>query len=137
MITFTSINVFAKADDIELPRTINRNGKIYEIYEPSRRTNVAEKSEFSNATLYSNYRVLASDVALYVDNSHGHGGDQFASGYVRATAPHFTARAEVWKNGRREAGGYDTPNRGDTAYATSHLCVYIDNNRYPRIFYNW
>ncbi|WP_206700941.1 hypothetical protein [Lysinibacillus sphaericus] len=30
----------------------------------------------------NSYKVTGSDVRLYVDSSHGHGGDHFASGWV-------------------------------------------------------
>lgn len=125
----------------QLPKTIERFDKIYKIDENTRRINCAEldkKNIFkSTVTMLSNYRVIASDVALYVDNSNNKGGDQFASGWVQATAPKFTARAEVWNQGELEVGGTNNRNKGDIAYATSYPCVYIDNNRYPRIFYSW
>lgn len=125
----------------QLPKTIERFNNIYKLDESTRRINCAEldkKNIFkSTVTMFSNYRVIASDVALYVDNSNNKGGDQFASGWVQATAPKFTARAEVWNREQIEAGGTNNRNKGDTAYATSYACVYIDNNRTPRIFYSW
>lgn len=125
----------------QLPKTIERFDNIYKIDESTRRTNCAEFDKRnvlkSIITMFSNYRVIASDVALYIDDSNNKGGDQFASGWVQATAPKFTARAEVWNKGELEVGGTNSRNKGDTAYATSYACVYIDNNRYPRIFYSW
>ncbi|MGN9165747.1 hypothetical protein ACTNDY_10785 [Tissierellaceae bacterium HCP3S3_D8] len=124
-----------------LPNKIIRDGREFKLYEPSRRSNSAEP-DFSATSdqfkmLRDSYRVIASDVALYIDYSHGHGGDQFAAGYVQATAPKFTARAEVWDNGRLDTTGTNNKNRGDTAEAASYLSVYIKESRYARIFYNW
>lgn len=85
----------------------------------------------------ASYSVLGSDVRLYVDYSHGQGGDHFSSGWVKTTAPSFTARAEVWANGRLNTTGPNTKNKGDTATATSYLATGIVSNATPRIFYNW
>ncbi len=141
IIILTPISHAQSKNIIQLPKTIERFCNIYKIDENTRRTNCAEldkKNIFkSTVTMFSNYRVIASDVALYVDNSNNKGGDQFASGWVQATAPKFTARAEVWNRGQIEAGGANSRNKGDTAYSTSYTCVYIDNNRTPRIFYSW
>lgn len=85
----------------------------------------------------SAYKVIGSDVRLYVDYSHGHGGDHFAAGWVRATAPRFTARAEVWSGSRLDTTGSNNRNVGDTAEASSYLAVGIVKNANPRIFYSW
>ncbi|WP_121616694.1 hypothetical protein [Virgibacillus halodenitrificans] len=87
--------------------------------------------------LNSSYRVLGSDVRLYIDYSHGHGGDHFAAGWVQATAPKFTARAEVWQGSRLVVTGTNNPNKGDIARAASHLAVGIVKDARPRIFYAW
>lgn len=125
----------------ELPNKIIRDGKEFRLYEPSRKFNSAEPDFATTSdqlkTLNNKYRVIASDVALYVDYSHGKGGDQFAAGYVKATAPRFTARAEVWDNGQLDTTGTNNKNKGDTARASSYLAVYKKESRYARIFYNW
>lgn len=41
-IVFSSGYIFASDTEIALPKTIERDGRIFEIYEPSRRTNSAE-----------------------------------------------------------------------------------------------
>lgn len=85
----------------------------------------------------SSYKVTGSDVRLYVDYSHGHGGDHFAAGWVEATAPRFTARAEVWANGKLDTTGSNNLNKGNIANAASYLACGIVKNATPRIFYNW
>jgi|GEM_PF-4338515 len=91
---FSSIPAFA-AESPELPESLIIDGKEF----------ILEKSESNTATLetmgnfqtLASYQLLGSDVGLYVDSSHGHGGDNYASGWVKTTAPRFTARAEVWE----------------------------------------
>lgn len=90
-----------------------------------------------NPKARSSYKVLGSDVRLYIDYSHGHGGDHFAAGWVQATAPYFTARAEVWANGRLVVTGTNNMNIGDIADGSSYLAAGIIPNATPRIFYNF
>lgn len=119
MICISSANlVFAAEKTTQgLPNKIIRDSREFTLYEPSRRSNSAEP-DFSATSdqfkiLRDSYRVIASDVALYIDYGHGHGSDQFVAGYVQATAPKFTA------------------------HAASYLSVDIKESRYARIFYNW
>lgn len=129
---FSGVSVYAT----ELPDTIIRNGKVFVKDVSAGGGKDTAIPDFSTMSQRS-YKVLGSDVALYIDYSHGHGGDHFASGWVRATAPRFTARAEVWANGRVDTTGSNVSNVGDTATATSYLAVGIVKNATPRIFYSW
>lgn len=121
----------------ELPGSITIDGREFMLDRTAGGgRNTATPDKNMNMT-QSSYRVTGSDVALYIDYSHGHGGDHFAAGWVEATAPRFTARAEVWANGRVVVTGTNNLNRGNRAEAASYLAVGIVNNAVPRIFYNW
>lgn len=134
-----SIGASATAFAAELPETIVRDGRAFTIDRSAGGGPDTAIPDFNlkSAARASDYKVLGSDVALYIDYSHGHGGDHFAAGWVKATAPKFYARAEVWANGKVDTTGANTKNVGDTANATSYLAVGIVDNAVPRIFYNW
>ncbi|MFC4403060.1 hypothetical protein [Gracilibacillus xinjiangensis] len=139
---FSSIPVFAtqSPESPELPESITKDGKVFTLdksYGGGPGTATPDKTLDNSMNLLSSYRVTGSDVALYIDYSHGHGGDHYAHGFVEATAPRFTARAEVWENGRLNTAGTNNLNRGNIAYGTSHLAVGVSSAHYPRIFYNW
>lgn len=79
----------------------------------------------------SSYEVTDSDVRLYTRDKYN-----VVSGWVEATAPHFTARAEVWINGRVHATCPNERNQRNIATSTSYRGrVYED--AIPRIFYSF
>lgn len=122
----------------ELPETIVRDGRVFTMDKTADDGKDTATPDFNMDTIMlSSYRVTGSDVRLYVDYSHGKGGDHFAAGWVEATAPRFTARAEIWADGRVVVSGTNNWNRGNRAEAASHLAVGIIPNAVPRIFYNW
>ncbi len=133
-IIFSSIPAFAT----ELPESITMDGKVL-VMDKSAGGGSDSASRDNNTMSISrnSYKVTGSDVRLYVDSSHGHGGDHFASGWVDATAPRFTARAEVWSNGRFNTTGNNHLNSGIRANATSYLATGLVPDATPRIFYNW
>lgn len=109
------------------------DGRVFELDESYDGKNTATPdNEMTRA-----YSVLGSDVALYIDYSHGHGGDHFASGWVQATAPSFTARAVACTNGSLNTTDQNTRNVGNTANATSYLSTGVSSSNTPRIFYAW
>ena len=128
----SSVPVFAA----QLPDTIIRDGRVFVMDKSSQKSEPAIP-DFTNLTKRASYKVLGSDVQLYIDPSHGHGGDHFAAGWVQATAPKFTARAEVWSGSKLDTTGPNTANIGDTANACSYLAVGIVKDARARIFYNW
>ncbi len=134
-----SIGASATAFAVELPQTMVRDGRVFTIDKNAGGGPNTATPDFNmrSVTRNADYKVLGSDVALYVDYSNGQGGDHFAAGWVRATAPKFTARAEIWANGKLDTTGPNKKNVGDTAKATSNLAVGIVKNAVPRIFYNW
>jgi len=141
-IMFSSIPAFATelSEPItlaELPESITMDGKVF-IMDKSAGggSGTATPDNKSMNISRSSYKVTGSDVRLYVD-SHGHGGDHFSSGWVDANAPRFTARAEVWSNGRLNTTGNNQLNSGIRAHATSFLATGLFPNATPRIFYNW
>lgn len=79
IVILTPISHAQSKNITKLPQTIERFGNIYKIDKNTRRTNCAEldkKNIFkSTVTMFSNYRVIASDVALYIDDSNNKGGD--------------------------------------------------------------
>ncbi|MDR2356462.1 MAG: hypothetical protein LBD92_00025 [Oscillospiraceae bacterium] len=127
------------ADRPQLPDTIIIDGREFVVDEAA--------SAGRNSAIYDNslfiplvgYTVLGSDVHMYIDYSHGHGGDQFASGWVQTNAPSFYARAEVRLNGQTVVTGINTQNSAgsDIAYSNTPLAIGIDNNRTANIFYGW
>ncbi len=124
----------AEIETPQLPKSMTIDGRVFEkddSYE-GRNTAMPDNGKMTRA-----YSVLGSDVALYIDYSHGHGGDHFSYGWVQATAPSFTARAEVWANGSMHTTGPNTRNVGNTADATSYLSVGVSSSNSPRIFYAW
>lgn len=131
MIASMGTTVFASQTN-NLPETILRGGKEYTLVANEPNSAVPDNIRSTRA-----YAVLASDVGLYIDYSHGHGGDYFASGYVTATAPRFTARAEVRVGSTTLATSGNKRNNSDTANATTHLTVGLVDNATPRIFYAW
>lgn len=135
IIMLSTTSVFAA----ELPETIVRDGRVFTMDKTAGGGKDTATPDFNMDTIMmrSSYRVTGSDVRLYVDYSHGHGGDHFAAGWVEATAPRFTARAEVWANGRLVVTGTNNWNRGNRAEAASYLAAGIISNAVPRIFYNW
>lgn len=142
-IMFSSIPAFATElsepiTPVELPESITMDGKVF-IMDKSAGggSGTATPDNKSMSITRSSYKVTGSDVRLYVDSSHGHGGDHFSSGWVDATAPRFTARAEVWSNGRLNTTGNNQLNSGIRANATSFLATGLVPNATPRIFYNW
>ncbi|AMO32629.1 hypothetical protein J2D69_17105 [Lysinibacillus sphaericus] len=142
-IIFSSISAFATElpesnTTVELPESITMDGKVL-VMDKSAGGGSDSASRDNNTMSISrnSYKVTGSDVRLYVDSSHGHGGDHFASGWVDATAPRFTARAEVWSNGRLNTTGYNHLNSGIRANATSYLATGLVPDATPRIFYNW
>ncbi len=130
---FSSIPVFAA----ELPESITMDGKVF-IMDKTAGGGSGTATPYNSISMErSSYQVTGSDVRLYIDPSHGHGGDHFASGWVSTTAPRFTARAEVWSNGRPDTVGRNTANIGNIASASSGLAVGLVPNAAPRIFYAW
>ncbi|MEK8200157.1 hypothetical protein [Lysinibacillus sp. FSL M8-0134] len=122
----------------ELPETITVDGKVYTMDVSAGGgygTATADNME-GRATTLASYQVLGSDVRLYV-SPNNHGGDHVAAGWVEATAPRFTARAEIWSNGRLDTTGSNMLNKGSIANATPHPAVGIVSNATPRIFYAW
>lgn len=130
---FSSVPAFAA----QLPDTIIRDGKEFVMDVSAGGGSGTATPDNISSMARSSYKVLGSDVKLYIDYSHGHGGDHFSAGWVKATAPKFYARAEVWANGRLDTSGKNTDNKGDTANATSYLATGIVENATPRIFYGW
>ncbi len=118
----------------ELPKTMTVDGRVFELDESYDGKNTATPD---NEKMTRAYSVLGSDVALYIDYSHGHGGDHFAAGWVQATAPSFTARAEVWANGSMHTTGQNMRNVGNIANAASYLSTGISSSNSPRLFYAW
>lgn len=121
----------------ELPESITMYGKVFEMDKTAGGGSGTATPDNNISTQRSSYTLTGSDVRLYVDYSHGHGGDHFSSGWVKTTAPRFTARAEVWSNGRANTVGRNTLNNGNIANATSGLGVGIVPKATPRIFYAW
>lgn len=121
----------------ELPSSIVMNGKAYVMDAATCVRGTAEPDKRMTNAVPSNYSVIDSSVALYIDSSHGQGGDHYASGYVRATAPSFKARAEVYSNGSSDTTGSNYWNSGDRADATSYLACGIRPNASAHIFYEW
>lgn len=137
---FSSIPAFAsEAESPVLPESLNIDGKevILEKSESNTAIFTPSLNKFDQIQTLATYKLIGSDVGLYVDYSHGHGGDHYAHGWVQTTAPRFTARAEVWENGKVIATGTNNLNSGNTAYGTSTLAVGIAGKRTPRIFYAW
>jgi len=139
-IMLSSVSVFAaqqpKPNAPQLPQSIIKDGKVFERDVTAGGGNGTATPD-NPAAMSRAYTVTGSEVWLYVDYSNGHGGDHFAYGYVQATAPSFTARAEVWANGKMVVTGPNIRNSGNIAYATSSSAVGLVNNAYPRIFYAW
>lgn len=139
-IIFSSIPVSAG----QLPESIIRDGKVFMMDRTAGGgsgaaapdNNMNSETNF-NMGRKSSYRVTGSDVRLYVDYSHGHGGDHFAGGWVEATAPRFTVRVEVWSNGRLDTTGTNNLNKGNIARGSSYLACGIVKNATPRIFYSF
>lgn len=120
-----------------LPETMDRDGKVYTIDRSAGGGPGTATPDFENVALFRAYQVLGSDVALYIDYGNGHGGDYYAAGWVQTTAPSFTAKAEVWANGRLEVTGPNFKNKGDIAEAISYTTTGLVENATPRIFYSW
>ncbi len=140
MMLFSSIPAFAaeSPEKPELPESMIMDGRVFTMDKTAGGgpdTATLENSE--RMTLSSSYRLLGSDVRMYVDYSHGHGGDHYSAGWVQTTAPKFTARAEIWSGGRTVVAGTNNPNRGNIASAASGLAVGYVSNAVPRIFYAW
>lgn len=129
----SSISTFA----MQLPDSIDMDGKTFVMDKSAGGGSGTAIPDEGMNMKRSSYKVTGSDVRLYVDYSHGHGGDHFAGGWVEATAPRFTARAEVWSNGRLDTTGSNNLNKGKIASASSYLAMGIVKNVTPHIFYNW
>jgi hypothetical protein len=131
---------FATSPAPELPDTMIRDGRLY-VKDASANSGTNSAIADSPATLLRsvNYQITGSDVSKYIDYSHGHGGDEYAYGWVQTTAPSFYARAELWNNGALDTTGQNSYNYAgeDIAYAGSYLSVGIVSSRYARIFYGW
>lgn len=139
MATMLAIGTYTTAFAEELPQTIFRDGRVFTIDRSAGGGPNTATPDFDMRNTYrdASYKVLGSDVALYIDYTHGHGGDHFAAGWVQTTAPIFWAKAEVWANGRVDTTGSYNKNVGDIARASSYLAVGIVENAVPRIFYKW
>ena len=122
----------------QLPDTVVVDGRLFVAdISASRGQGSAEPDD--GVVVSRSYTVLGSDVRMYIDYSHGHGGDQFAWGWVQATAPKFYARAEIRLNGQVEVKGTNTynPTGSNIAESATPLAVSIDNNRKAHVFYGW
>lgn len=139
---FSSIPALATESELpELPESIIMDGKEFIMDKSAGGGSGTATPDNSISEVQSlastSYQVTGSDVRLYVDYSNGHGGDHYAHGWVQATAPRFTARAEVWANGKLNTTGSNNLNNGNIAYGTSYLATGIVKNAEPRIFYAW
>lgn len=119
-----SIGASATAFAVELPQTMVRDGRVFTIDKNAGGGPNTATPDFNmrSVTRNADYKVLGSDVALYVDYSNGQGGDHFAAGWVRATAPKFTARAEIWANGKLDTTG---PNKKMLAILQKQLLIWL------------
>lgn len=132
---FSSIPAFAaESESPQLSESLTIDGK--EVVLVKSESNTAILDNTDKIQTFASYQLTGSDVALYVD-SNNHGGDHYAHGWVKTTAPRFTARAEVWQGSRAIATGTNNLNVGSIAYGTSSPAVGIASNRTPRIFYAW
>lgn len=129
----SSVPAFAE----ELPESINMDGRVFVMDKTAGGGSGTATPDNEINMERGAYKVTGSDVRLYIDYGHGHGGDHFAAGWVETTAPRFTARAEIWSNGRPVTIGKNTLNIGKVAKANSGLAVGIISNAKPRIFYAW
>lgn len=136
MVSTTAAYAGETQEDL-LPDKIVRDGRVFEYVDGSSRPNSALPDFEGDMSPMADYQVIGSDVGLYIDYSHGHGGDHFAAGWVQATAPRFSACAQIWANGRLNTTGSWTRNRGNIARASSYLAVGIVKNAVPMIFYRW
>lgn len=139
---FSSVPTFAADSNSvsvspELPESIYLDGREFKMDKSAGGGFGTATPDFDTKNQLNSYRILGSDVRLYIDYSHGHGGDHFAAGWVQTTAPKFTARAEVWQGSRLVVTGTNNPNQGDIARAASYLAVGIIKDARPRIFYAW
>ena len=122
----------------KVPETITVDGR--EFIRDARMVSVSNPAlPDEGVVMMRGYTVTASDVWMYIDYGHGHGGDQFAYGYIQATAPSFYARAEIRLNGAVVVTGINKWNDpgSNISYSASYLAVGIDNNRKAHIFYGW
>ncbi len=122
----------------ELPKSITIDGKEYVMDETAGggSDTATHDNSMSKVQTFASYKLLGSDVGLYI-NQNNHGGDHYAYGWVRTTAPTFTARAEIWSNGKVNTTGPNKLNSGDIAYAFSNQAIGLVPNATPRIFYAW
>lgn len=99
---------------------------------------VALKSNNNMAFAAASYKVTGSDVTLYTNsNPHGHGPEQFASGWVQTTAPSFYARAEVRRNNSTIVSDSNRWNSGSNiANSTTTYCDHNSGNK-ANFFYGW
>lgn len=136
MVSTTAAYAGETQEDL-LPDKIVRDGRVFEYVDGSSRPNSALPDFEGDMSPMADYQVIGSDVGLYIDYSHGHGGDHFAAGWVQATAPHFSARAQVWSKGSVKADGLWRRNQGNIARASSYLATGLVPNAVPMIFYRW
>lgn len=132
---FSSIPAFAaESESPQLPESLTIDGK--EVVLVKSESNTAILDNTGKIQTRASYQLLGSNVGLYVA-ANEHGGDNYASGWVKTTAPRFTARAEVWEGGRVLVTGDNYLNSGNIANAWSKPAVGINSTRTPRIFYAW
>lgn len=136
MVSTTAAYAGETQEDL-LPDKIVKDDRVFECIDGSSRPNSALPDFEGDMSPIANYKVLGSDVGLYIDYSHGHGGDYFAAGWVQATAPKFSACAQVWADGRLRADGSWHRNQGNIARASSYLTTGLVPNAVPMIFYRW
>lgn len=115
----------------ELPESITIDGEVFVIDKTAGGGKDTAKPTNSIIMMGSSYEVTGSDVALYTRPDY-----VVASGWVEATAPHFTARAEVWVNGQVHATGPNERNFRNRATSTSYKGRFNEDAT-PRIFYSF
>lgn len=127
IVLISALPSFAK----ELPESITIGGEVFIIDKTAVEGNNTATPDNIMKIMRSGYEVTASDVALYT-------APRYVSsyGYVEATAPQFTARAEVWVNGKVWATGRNQRNRRNIATATSYEGRFNEDAT-PRIFYSF
>lgn len=127
IVLVSALPVFAK----ELPESITIGGEVFRIDRAAGGGKDTATPDNSISMMRSGYEVTGSDVALYTRPTYN-----VASGWVEATAPHFTARAEVWVNGKVHATGPNERNVRNRATSTSYRGRFNEDAT-PRIFYSF
>lgn len=116
---FSSVPAFAE----ESPESMTIEGRVFTL-------NRAAGSEPNTAILENNnlatpksHRILGSDVAMYISPTGHKGSVYYSAGLIETTAPCFTARAEIWSNGRSIRAGKSYQNKADAFWGV-HVASY-------------